>query len=88
MYICAHNKAMRSACFVYWEITGRKKKEKGKGKACDYARPLLQGNNAETEVRQAVRERRGKKTGFKKKYRKPWVSAESLSTITAALQVL
>lgn len=66
MYICAHNKAMRSACFVYWEITGRKKKEKGKGKACDYARPLLQGNNAETEVRQAVRERRGKKTGLKK----------------------
>lgn len=44
-----------------------KKKENGKGKAYGCARPLLQGNNAETEVRQAVRERRGKKTGFKKK---------------------
>lgn len=32
MYICAHNKAMRSACFVYWEITGRKKKKKEKEK--------------------------------------------------------
>ena len=33
MYICAHNKAMRSACLVYWEITGRKKKGKWKRKS-------------------------------------------------------